>query len=98
MKIWLENIKKPPDSSWIWCRDIETVRHLFDRDTHSVIDMSLDHNLEFNRTGGDLVNLAVNYNRWPIDKPEIRFHCVTRLRIMTNTTDMTKWEDEKGDQ
>jgi hypothetical protein len=43
MKVWLDDVREPPDSSWVWTKNVsETVLLL---QTRTVDEMSLDHDL-----------------------------------------------------
>lgn len=43
MKLWHDDIRRPPDGSWTWARTNEEARRLLNE--HPVHELSLDHDL-----------------------------------------------------
>lgn len=43
MKLWLDDIRKPPDEGWTWASDAEMAMHILS--TGHVTEVSLDHDL-----------------------------------------------------
>lgn len=69
MKLWVDDLRTPPDASWVWAKDsAEAVSAL---GSGSVVEMSLDHDLG----GDDTTRVVVNWicqmqglygdNYWP---------------------------------
>ena len=58
MKIWLDDIREPPDEGWLWFKSVETARLYFEvaEDMLEECEISLDHDLGENHpTGYDLI-------------------------------------------
>ena len=54
MKIWLDDFREPPDTSWRWTKSAEETIALFC--CYSIAEISLDHDLgEGQKTGYDVI-------------------------------------------
>jgi len=49
MKLWLDDIRKPPDDSWAWVTSATAAIEMLK--SGDVTEASLDHDLEFNHHG-----------------------------------------------
>jgi hypothetical protein len=49
MKMWLDDIRKPPDDSWAWVTTAQAALEMLK--SGEVTEASLDHDLEFTRAG-----------------------------------------------
>jgi len=49
MKLWLDDLRTPPDESWTWVKTSQEAMEMLD--TGSIVEISLDHDL-----GSDLWN------------------------------------------
>jgi hypothetical protein len=91
MKLWLDDLRPPPDETWTWCLTVEeaVVKIFFQRWlmrpvwTHA----SLDHDLGPNALEGvKLLDWMANFNLWPTE--EITVHSMnpvgreTMLRLI----------------
>lgn len=56
MKLWLDDVRTPPDDTWTWAKTFEGAVELFN--TEPVVEISFDHDLgDTNRTGYTLALL-----------------------------------------
>ena len=76
MKLWLDDTRKPPDSTWAWVRTAEEATAWLRQDI--VSEASLDHDLDLanlgkeNFTGYDVVCwLEKHPVHWPWDGVEV---------------------------
>lgn len=54
MKIWLDDIRTPPDESWTWCKSAQEFEKTFVHHFHEIFEISFDHDLaSFNSLTGD---------------------------------------------
>jgi hypothetical protein len=66
MKIWLDDLRQPPDHSWHWCTSIEGVKPLIVRYSGEIEAMSLDNDLgEGQEEGRRLVLWMAENDEWP---------------------------------
>jgi hypothetical protein len=52
MKLWLDDVRVPPDESWTWVKTVEEAIALMD--TGDVTEASLDHDLGTDQQGQEL--------------------------------------------
>lgn len=45
MKIWLDDIRQPPDESWVWIQNAESFRVWVQCDPNGITHISFDHDL-----------------------------------------------------
>lgn len=45
MRVWHDDVRRPPDSSWTWVRTNEEAKVILGKDRPSVSEISLDHDL-----------------------------------------------------
>lgn len=89
MKIWVDDIRTPPDDTWIWCKSSQaTLRYLVnakiavakgwvDADT-AISVMSLDHDLGGEDTTRYVVLWCCKNNFWP---EEVKVHSANPVGI-----------------
>jgi hypothetical protein len=58
-RVWLDELRPPPDDTWTWARTVEDVIALLDRG--DVRDLSLDHDLE----GREVCLWMAEHDTWP---------------------------------
>ena len=46
MRIWLDDVREPPNGDFIWCKNVETAKKMVD--SHAVDFISFDHDLGSN--------------------------------------------------
>lgn len=64
MKIWLDDLRRPPDDTWHWCTTIYCAKGLLQ--LYTVTEMSLDNDLgEGQEEGRRLVLWMCDQNVWP---------------------------------
>jgi hypothetical protein len=79
VKIFLDDIREPPDDSWTVCRSAQQARELILDCDHRIEGMSFDHDLgdDEDGTGYDVVLWMAELNEigfrniWPLKKPTI---------------------------
>lgn len=54
MKLWIDDVREPPDSSWTWAKDSTTALALLNSNLNSMEVISFDHDL-----GGEDTSRAV---------------------------------------
>lgn len=69
MKIWVDDIRTPPDESWAWFKDADqTIAYLRVEKTLGCCRleiMSLDHDLGYENTTRDIVKWMCYNDFWP---------------------------------
>ena len=66
MKLWLDDLRSPPDDSWHWCTSIEPCKAFLQR--FPVTQMSLDNDLgEGQEEGRRLVLWMAENALWPTE-------------------------------
>lgn len=86
MKIWVDDIREPPDDSWLWAKTsdyaldvLDYHRHLAGRTGRNAVDcISLDHDLGGDDTSRPIVLYMCQYNFWPVD---VRVHSANPVGI-----------------
>ena len=87
VKLWLDDIRTPPDETWTWVKTVADAKALMKKEQVSIA--SLDHDLgipnedELKETGYWFVLWMAEYNIWPSEK--VMIHSgnvvgVTRMR------------------
>ena len=75
MKIWVDDIRIPPDDTWAWCKTseatIECLKYLKMVGSTKFNLMSLDHDLGGDDTSRPIVLWMCENNFWPV---EVRVH------------------------
>jgi len=73
MKIWLDDIREPPDDGWLWATTVRVVKML---KLEAMEEISLDHDLGENQpTGYDLIKwLEQKVITEGYSSPKIRVH------------------------
>ena len=74
MKIWVDDIRTPPDDTWRWCDDSWSalMELAVAQDTGQTIEvMSLDHDLGGEDTSRPIVLWMCENDFWPV---EVRVH------------------------
>lgn len=78
MKIWVDDIRTPPDDSWNWYKtstsliaDMANWRNNWNRISDVVKVISLDHDLGGEDTTRGIVLAFCEWNDWPV---EVRVH------------------------
>ena len=74
MKIWVDDIRTPPDDTWCWARSSIAALHCLDElmIRHEIPEeMSLDHDLGGDDTARPVVLWCCENDFWPV---EIRVH------------------------
>ena len=69
IKAWLDDTRKPPDSSWTWFKEVGPLQTELIRG--NVEEMSLDHDLGVNETGYALVKWMAELSLWSVKKPVV---------------------------
>ena len=68
MKLWLDDTRKPPDTSWYWCFDVEDAKALlYDEE---VTEQSLDHDLGPGNSDGHTLLV------WEHDHGKVPYHTI----------------------
>jgi hypothetical protein len=63
-RVWLDDVRPPPDDTWTWARTVEDVIALIDRG--DVGDLSLDHEVgEGEREGREVCLWMAEHDTWP---------------------------------
>lgn len=65
MKLWLDDVRKPPDDSWVWCKSYKEFCRALGWASSAFEVISLDHDLgdEKTKTGHDcLIFLEENFH------------------------------------
>ena len=62
MKIWIDDVRKPPSNDWVWIKSVnEAKKKIFDIDYHSwhwIEFISLDHDAgDYVNDGGDYIKI-----------------------------------------
>lgn len=75
VKVWVDDIRTPPDNTWLWFKDSAGVRQWMDtRRSHGIplgSVMSLDHDLGGDDTTRPIVLWMCEHEAWP---DEVRVH------------------------
>lgn len=62
MKLWIDDLREPPEG-WTWAKNsIDAIRYL---DTHEVEEVSFDHDLGGDDTTRPVVIILATFNWWP---------------------------------
>lgn len=70
MKIWVDDIRKPPDETWVWFESSEATiifLQFLKRQNMPVHEMSLDHDLGGDDTTRPIVIWFCEADFWPVD-------------------------------
>jgi hypothetical protein len=87
MKIWVDDIRTPPDNTWHWCKNsqdaISDLRNLYTaycqgEDFEQIEVMSLDHDLGGDDTTRPIVLWMCENDFWPV---EVRVHSANPVGI-----------------
>lgn len=83
MKIWVDDIRTPPDDSWIWYKtSAQTLKFLDSVQDHGwpkdIEVMSLDHDLGGEDTTRPIVLFMCEYGFWPV---EVRVHSANPVGV-----------------
>lgn len=66
MKIWLDDLRSPPDDTWHWCTTTWCARGLLSLYGGEITEMSLDNDLgECHEEGRKLIRWMCETSRWP---------------------------------
>ena len=74
MKIWVDDIRTPPDEDWVWCKTSENALGILISSRglgHDIEAMSLDHDLGDDDTSRSIVLWMCEADFWPV---EVRVH------------------------
>jgi hypothetical protein len=93
MKIWLDNIKAPPDKSWVWIKIVEETRKIMKE--HRVEGISLTFDLGEGLNGYDQLKWMVKYNVWPTTFIRIHTMSIEKRKDMIHLVKMYKPKDLK---
>ncbi len=86
MKLWLDDVRTPPDQSWTWVRSVSAAIGVME--TGTVAEASLDHDLGQNASGGHqppgsgLVDWMAEHECWPSEAITIHSAHVGGVRYM----------------
>jgi len=70
MKIWVDDLRTPPDETWTWCKkSFDAIMLLANAmiDNQTVDKMSLDHDLGGDDTTRKIVLWCAYNNWWPVE-------------------------------
>lgn len=66
MKLWVDDLRKPPDSTWVWSKTSRnTIDTLMFAGIGEITEMSLDHDLGGDDTTRPVVLWMCENNKWP---------------------------------
>lgn len=54
IKIWLDDIRTPPDETWTWCKNPEEFRKILDGEGAEIDEISFDHDLGYYESGKEI--------------------------------------------
>lgn len=57
MKIWLDDIRAPPDQTWTICRKAEEAIDLIVKHKHEIFEISFDHDLGEGKNGNHVARV-----------------------------------------
>ena len=105
MKLWLDDIRTPPDDTWLWVKTAEDAITWLK--TGSVTEASLDHDLAMlhyasalhptlgkiskEMTGYDVVKWMVEHNVWP---RVVRVHSMNPVGAAAMRQLIQRWKPE----
>jgi hypothetical protein len=80
MKLWHDDIRRPPDDSWTWARTNDEAKEVLK--SNRVTECSLDHDLGLHmydpdmqdadlQRGWDTENDGLKLVRWMVERPEL---------------------------
>lgn len=74
MKVWVDDVRKPPDNKWLWCKFYEEAVYIINNEDIQLI--SLDHDLGEEKNGYDLACIIEGrvYNDPDYTPPIIEVH------------------------
>lgn len=85
MKIWVDDIREPPDKSWVWFKNSEdtiaelaSLKFFSGRTDRSPALMSLDHDLGGDDTSRAIVLWMCEHDFWPV---EVRVHSANPVGV-----------------
>lgn len=83
MKIWVDDIRTPPDDDWIWYKNShDFLEHYygcgFEPDCCNVEVLSLDHDLGGDDTSRPIVLAMCERGTWPV---EVRVHSANPVGV-----------------
>lgn len=80
MKIWVDDIRTPPDESWLWFRNShECIVYLrYAMGAWGIDEMSLDHDLGDDDTSRPIVMWMCENDFWPV---EVRVHSANPVGV-----------------
>jgi len=62
MKLWIDDIRVPPDDEWVWVKNYDDARRYITINWYEITDISLDHDLgENSKTGYDILVYIEGY-------------------------------------
>ncbi len=70
MKLWVDDRRTPPDSTWVWAKDAQTaISHLYMAGVPAVMDhieeISLDNDLGGPEEGKHVLDWMISWAVWP---------------------------------
>jgi hypothetical protein len=74
MKLWVDDLRPPPDDSWRWAKTFGIADSILRRwymNGWQIDVLSLDHDLGFDSTTRPLVRFMAEFDYWPT---EVRVH------------------------
>jgi hypothetical protein len=81
MKIWVDDIRTPPDDSWLWLKTSSEARFALVYLKHYGLrpeEMSLDHDLGGDDTTRPIVLWMCEHDFWPV---EVRVHSANYVGV-----------------
>lgn len=76
MNLWVDDLRTPPDG-WAWAKTSDEAIAILSE--HSVVDLSLDHDLGGDDTTRSVVLWMCEHESWPIGK--IRVHSANPVGV-----------------
>lgn len=75
MKIWLDDVRTPPDDTWVWCKSGHECIGMIITNRNNIETVSFDHDLGLGADGYwvacQIESMAINY--WQSSLDDFRF-------------------------
>ena len=73
MRLWIDDIKQPPDETWIWAKSYKTAVLFILKYKDKIAHISFDHDLGEEKTGYDIAKF-IEYGAFLRVMPVISWH------------------------
>ena len=102
MKLWIDDMRRPPDTSWLWCQTVNGAKSAireYERDMCcDIIIIDLDHDAgDYTKNGGDYIEILNWLGREGIVDTGYFFHIhsqnVVGIQNMRAIIERNRWRE-----